>query len=341
MVSFDSLSTFGKVTFILNYIQLIEAIVGIVGNVFVFIVFSRRRMRHYTFSFYSRVRAISDNLLLFQSFRNFAAGNLDADINVTSNFMCKMMSYLPPTIGSISVWLLAIIALDRLLTIVYPNRFNFIRLKRTQFITVIAIFIYSFCLHTPAAIYTNLLFIPQGNFTLKLCIIDDPSEAQTFNWISIINQMFVIFGLNNILAALMIFNIYKSRGKFKVDQHNKENKTAKKDRRFAINSIVLNLKCFLSKAPLLVTAITLTYIHDLTFETFNLIFTACINVYIIDNLSPFFLNLIFNKLFYNEFVSMFKPDRINRVDTNGSTIVQSSKLNLFKMILITQHFLRS
>ena len=128
MQDFFSLNTYQQVTYILLNVQMIEAIIGIIGNIFVFIVFSRPNLKKHSYSFYCRVMATTDIGVFLYCFRNWAAYFLDANLDVVSPFFCSISQFVIYILGGVSFVMLTLISADRMVTIVYPNRFTFIKL---------------------------------------------------------------------------------------------------------------------------------------------------------------------------------------------------------------------
>lgn len=321
MNNFQNLSYYDKVTYVVEYITVVEASIGIVSNTFVFIVLSRKSLNRYSFSFYNRARVISDMIVLLFIYRDFASVILGENLSLTSGIMCKLGEYGPWVSASVSIWLLAVTALDRLVTIVFPTRFKFLQSKSIQAAVVVFITVYGVFLHIPMILYTQLTYVNETNVTgsYYTCQIDEPSEAQLSYWIILVDQMIVVFVINNLLAIVIIYTIYKSRAKFKIGQNQNENKRALRDRKFAINSIVLNVKCFVLKTPLLIVTLISTYLTDVAPDELNMYFYVSIALYILDSCCVLFINLTVNRLFLNEFVLLFKSNKVDVLNNANTT----------------------
>lgn len=330
MVSFYVLSKYDKVSFVFQYLMAIEAFIGIIANTLAFVVFNRPRMQKYSFAFYNKIRVFTDNIVLLHSFRHWAAFVFDANIDVTSNVVCKLIEYSVYVSGSISMWLLALTALDRLLTIVFPSRFDILKKRSTQTVLVVCVIIYCVGLFMPMPISYNLMedVTPVNGTnltnTVKSCTILDPSNAKIIYWISVINTFAVTFVINNCLVVVIIVFIFMSRNKFKAAsmENNKENKRASKDRKFAVNSIVLNLKCFLCKLPILVLLLISTYLN-IPPDAVGMLFNIGVFIYTLDNTCPFFVNIMVNSIFYEEFIRYFSFN----INTNANANTKSKNNN--------------
>lgn len=330
MVYYESLSKYDKVTYILQCIMFVEAVIGIFGNVLVVIVFSRKRLRVFSFSFYNRAKAIVDCIILLHSFRHWAAFILDANIDITGLLICKVLEYSAWSTGSISVWLLAVSAFDRFVAIAYPNKFSFMRKTSTQIILTLFVITYCILVHLYMFLNTTLIVTGQnGNLTQLACLIADPSVQKTVYWINMVDQLTGVFLVNNILVFVMIYSIYRSRSRFKQIKENKDNKTSIRDRKFAVNSIVLSVKCLILKSPLYIVSLISAY--DLTPDASFMLFMLTVALYTVESMSAFFINMVVNKLFYDEFLSIFYANRVSQLETSNST---HSSLCLFSFLII-------
>lgn len=127
MIDFNSISYSKKVTFLFHYFTIISSIIGLFFNLITFIIFSRKKFRKHSFAFYMRFKMLTDCYFLLQPFRFFFAFMFEnLNLSTSSNSLCKATEYFSYMSVSLSMWILALIGFDRLLTIVYPTRFRFV-----------------------------------------------------------------------------------------------------------------------------------------------------------------------------------------------------------------------
>ena len=136
MLNFDNQTYYGKGSYTLYQFQFGLAILGIIGNILVICVFSRRSMRKYTYSFYCRVKACSDLVLLLYVFRNWSAFFMESNLDVVNQFFCYLDTVATHQFSMFSLGILMVISLDRLLAVMYPNRFAW--LKKLWFQCIVA-----------------------------------------------------------------------------------------------------------------------------------------------------------------------------------------------------------
>lgn len=131
-MNFYNLNIIQKINYIFLCLQISIAVIGIIGNTLNIVVYMRKRFKNISFSFYNKVLAFVDIIVLLHSSRHWAASMLDANIDTVAPFLCSSMEYLSVVATFTSLYLLMFISIDRLITIAYPNRFNVIKKKWFQ-----------------------------------------------------------------------------------------------------------------------------------------------------------------------------------------------------------------
>ena len=326
MAAYENLSIYGKINYIFQWICFIIAIIGVLSNILSVIVLSRRNLLKHSFAFYIRMMNMFDMFVLITSFRHWAAFVLGQDLTVVSVFFCKLSEYAVVASSSSSAWHLFLVNVDRLVTIVFPQRFLIFKKKRFQALLSFTAAAYSFCIYLPLSIYRDLVtiesFDSKTNVTSRstTCAIIENKDL-LFYLINFVNTITVAVFLNNILTATIIVFIFKSRNKF--GNSAKNGSAAVKDRKFAINSVALNLASITFRVPLLTAMIVTTYLN-LDGEMVGMIFTVCVAIHTIDSSGAFVINYLVNSIFYTEFWKLVGKKRIE----SGSK-VQASKVSNF------------
>lgn len=116
-------SIYQKISYAFGYVQIIVGLVGLVGNSLIIVVFSRKSLRKYSYSFYCMMMAISDICLMSYVFIEWTANSIGADLRKVGPLICKIVIFIPRFFGGVSIFILTAITIDRMLTIVYPRRF--------------------------------------------------------------------------------------------------------------------------------------------------------------------------------------------------------------------------
>ena len=250
MVNFWSLNTYLQISYILQNIQLIVSAIGIIGNILVFIVYYRPDLNKHSYSFYCRAMAISDIGLLICYIKTWALYILDANLDTVSPFFCSISQYLPNFFGGLSITMLTLIASDRMITIVYSNRFAFIKKCWFQWLTVLICIVYNLSVNLLTPLNNYIMDIGQSissSQSIKICILD-ANLVVTQMWIILGNFLLFNIIINNVLNIKMILFIVSSRRRVSRNLGNMRNSAAR-DRKFAITSIGLNLACMVLKLP--------------------------------------------------------------------------------------------
>lgn len=215
MLDFSQLSSVSRVKYVFKYISILIAILGIPCNILTFTIFLRRRFRTHTFSFYMRVTCVVDSIVLAHSFRHWAADVLEANIDLVADLLCRLNEYCLLFVNaSVSVWILVLIAFDRLVTIAFPLRFSILKKRIFQASVVTGIYVFSFLLYIPTPVMSALnvdeTLVNETNASelVKTCELTDSGENLVY-WINMVNLMIAILFVNNILTVMLIIYIFR------------------------------------------------------------------------------------------------------------------------------------
>lgn len=303
LVSYSELSTVQKIKYISVNIQASIGIIGLLGNVLAMCVFSRPSLRNHSYSFYWRVTAVSDSILLLHTFKNWVVTAIDDDSIITP-FFCANSEFQPHVAGFISLWMLALISIDRLLAIAYPTRFEVFRKRWFQITLVGLIVAYSVLANIQLATNYRVEFTRDlnTNRTRKICFL--PPHIHYRNSYSIlINVVLVNLVINNLMDLKLILSIKAAKKKTRMRVHGRQ--TTIRDRKFAISSIALNVASCLLKIPFAVALYASTY-FEMNRDEQQMIFKLTGAILVIDNGDLFFINMFVNSIFYREFLKMIR-----------------------------------
>lgn len=123
-------------------------LLGLIGNIFTFLVFSSSSIRKHSISNYFRAIAICDLMILCNGIFHFLYNLIEFNLDVVNDFFCRIKSFIFYSFGAISPWLMVIVSVDRLLNIRYPKRFMFLHNTRYQIGLILAVSIYNFLLYS-------------------------------------------------------------------------------------------------------------------------------------------------------------------------------------------------
>ena len=308
MISYRNLTIHEKINFICQNLQALVALIGIIGNVLTIFIFGRKMLKKFSYSFYWKVLAYSDLVVLFHSFRHWFKFILGVDIDTFSRLSCRFNEYQPYVASSVSLWLLALISLDRLVTVVYPKRFALIKRRSVQLTLILLIIVYSVLLNLSLPLNSRLIQIrdPKSNTTKWVCFT--PGEVLGFNSIVMLANIVVVnIVINAAINVRMISFLFMSRRACRehrsVAKYHCRSKSALRDQKFAISAVGLNFSSFVLKLPLVI-GICLPVYWNYNEEKIQMVVTICLSVAILDNSDLFFINIAVNSIFYREFLVM-------------------------------------
>lgn len=304
MVNYLSLNTYQQVTYICENIQLIIAVIGIIGNILVFIVFSRPNLKKYSYSFYCRAMAIADIGLFACILKNWTAYVLDANLDIVFPFFCSTSIFLLYLSGEQSVLILTFLTADRMLSIVYSNRFNFIKKRWFHWSIVIVGLVFNTSLNSLPVIYDRIIEINQTNTSTETIIACYLSPEIDFKQIWIILAFFIVnIVITNFFNIKVIrFMVSSSRNVNRNSSNNLSHSSAR-DRKFAISSIGLNISSIVLKLPFIIAHLGINNMV-IDFDEFVAIQTVVLTFGIIHNGFSFIINFFVNSIFYDEFLAL-------------------------------------
>ena len=301
MISFENLSIYKKLNMVCVTIQAFLALSGIITNIIVILVFKRKPLKRYSYSFYWRVMACSDIFILLHSFRHWFNHVLGVDFSLISTFFCKINDLQPFVASYVSLWLLALISFDRLLVIVYPNRIKSLKKRWFQIIMVLIVITYSFLI----SIQLPLNYRLETRNETVVCYL--PVEVlNTSSYIALIQIVLVNVVINNVLHLRVIYFIYTTRRRNLILSN--RSRSSMRDRKIVFSTIGLNLSSCVYKMAFTV-GMYIASSYEFSEDQFQLIYSISVTISIIDNCDLFIINLLFNPMFFTEFFKMIRSTK--------------------------------
>lgn len=148
--------------YILKGVTVSAIVLGLVGSLLQYLIYSRRNLAKLSFSLYFRVRAIVDAFITLHLVRFFVKIQFDYIVTNQTDALCKVVHYTIYSAGPISEWIMIAISFDRLIAIVFPRRFMFLFRRRAQILILVLIFtinmIYFGYFYYYFSVLINLLF---------------------------------------------------------------------------------------------------------------------------------------------------------------------------------------
>lgn len=336
MLDFNTLNGYQKATYVFQHLQAFVSLLGVIGNLLIICVFCRRSLRKYSYSFYSKAMAVSDIIVVSHSFRHWARFMFDADIDLVAPFLCSINEYQPYVTVGLSLWILFLISIDRLVTIVYPNRFKLLKQRWCQALLVVAVTIINMAIFIEMPLNYSIVSIPDpATNTTGWACVPTPEIGKISSWLLLINLFLMAIVINNCLNLKMLVYLVKSRRKVSMSMGGgggggaKGGNSAARDRKFAISTIGLNLCSFVLKLPICVGLLAANYL-DIDPLIIQMIFTINVMLATTDNCVSFVINMTLNSVFYDEFMAMLGINRLRSIlaSTSGGGGNSSRRLTL-------------
>ena len=302
---------------ILGYSLPILLVIGAIGNVFSFITFSRNKFRKTSFSLYFRVLAICDTFTLLYTINDMQNELFGIDLQNSSHFWCKTTNYWQYSVAPVSGWLLVVISMERMLNIIRPNKFLFMKNKKTQALICCLNFAYNFIFYIPMIVYKDYQEQEAQNDTNSTEIVYecvDLEEETIVFWLDLFNSTLLPFLMMAISTSITVSRIFKSRSKANAENKHSNAKSYKlkqRDIKFAVTSVVLNVLFFVFNLPVCVFYLVNNYI-TLEDVDASLVYSITLFCYYLNFSVVFYVNLMSNHFFRHEllvFLRFRKPSQ--------------------------------
>ena len=278
-------------------------ILGFVGNVISFIVFSQKRFRNTLFNVYFRALNLIYSFTITYTLFDYFNYQFNANIQTVSWLVCHFNLYLIYSIAPVAAWLLVVISLDRMLSTKYPSKYLMRKNKRIQILICIFFLIFNLIYYIPLAVYQNYeeTFNNVTNMTDVTCTLNDGGVVY---WMDLFNSTLIPFIFMTAFSTITVRHLFKSR-------LNILNRINQKDYKFAITSISMNVCFFVLNSPIVIVPLIFNYV-DIDQKLYDLFYVISIIPYYVDFGLIFYINIFVNSLFRQEFLdTIYSRFKIN------------------------------
>lgn len=294
--------------------QAVVLIIGLIGNLISFIIFSRKKFRKNSISTYCRVLAVFESLVLVELIVNVGQIFFNILIIDLSDVACKIFFYVSAEYASMSAWTLVAFSLDKMLNM-KKRRSSILKNKCFQWSIVAIIVVFNLLLFIEVPIILKREYSP---FYTKLfyCDISSIPFYNAFIIVYLFESGLIPFAVMLISSIVTIILLIKS-GKALEQAGNLDTRRKTRDTKYAISSLTFNFAFIAFKMPLVVIYILIAYNStiDLYFYYISLF------LYYFNASSTFFIHFISNSLFRREFFAVFR--RMTRDNSSVSPIISN------------------
>ncbi|CAF0927534.1 unnamed protein product [Brachionus calyciflorus] len=299
--------------------------IGTLLNLFEVYIFSRKKFKkNSTMCFYFTLNSIL-NVIIFALFMLFTLTSITGlQLHLESDWSCRIYLFVLRTLYQVSPWLQVATTADRVLFVLFTNKFNF--QKNLKIVSLILIGILSVLIM--ANIPSFWFYVSTSN-RIKYCTADE-TPLIIRDVLNIALRTVIPFVLMFLMEIILIIKISKSRKKFT------KNKKMLREFKFSFTVIMLSILFLIAYTPNMIYVIMAniyknspTAQQSTTYTLFiylvEVITSATIQMY---NACNFFIQLAFNTIFRGEVVKvlsfLFKRSQVN--ENKSSTIGTLAKV---------------
>ncbi len=270
---------------------------GLFGNLAGLIVFSKIKSNRFSSRNIFITLAAVDSINMCILSVNLFLQEKNIVLESISDLSCKLTTFLTFAFEAISSWLLVALSMDRFISIRFKHPI-FIKKIHFQYLIIFLIIIYNLALYSPKALLNENIMYDINNQSNFVCQSNNSKIRTLLIVIDFLNSTLIPFLMMLLFSILLIYIILKSRIKI-IRMTNQSNKNRlRKDIKFAITSVILNLFFFIFNLPICVANFISADFYSTLYRSGLLIFLAGfgINFYIL-----FFFNSLFRKRVYSLF----------------------------------------
>jgi hypothetical protein len=249
------------------------------------------------------------------------------DPTIFSSIACKAWNSFSYGLDALSPWSLVYISVEKYISIAFPSKRYIFKRKNTQIIFIIVLILFNIIYHINVPFSYDIIVVDNNTY----CGFVNDEWQSVISFMDLANCALIPFLLMLFFSILLIRAIFKSRRRIHLSNSARENKRLKKDIKFAISLLSMNLLFILLNLPI---------------EIYNLIYTNTYynnNIYIslsyIYNLSSavnFYLNLLTNNLFRKEtLLLLFKKKQDQTRVIQMQTLLITNNNNTNKLLTST------
>lgn len=285
----EEITRFNEMKSVFFMIRLATQNIGLVGNFLMFVVYSRVNLRKLSVSTYFRCQAVSSAcqnvLILAAFFLNFSFIN-------SSELACKLTNLLINIFSPLSAWFEVAASVDRFLTIVFRNNSKFFHKPFVQALISLGVLVFNLAFCSDVLIENKLIQLSKNHFT---CTTSFRSWLNTVDFVCGLAVPFILMIVFSVATFVSVRN-----ARLRIVQSS-TSRTFKRDVKFGITMIVLNMTFLLFNVPYRLSNLVEinpfarhSFIWSFLFNSFVIFLYECYNS------ASFFVHLIVNSLVRSE-----------------------------------------
>lgn len=305
----------------INIVLLVVILLGLVGNVLSFRVYSNRKLKSNSVTIYFRAISVLNFLMILNVWVEFLTRTVE-QFSPRDRFtiVCKLIYFNIYSMGPMTPWILVAISFDRFFNICFPKRFVFYKKRsfRQYVIAIVVGFNLGYYAFMPfeSSLEEVRTWDQSSNQTIQATRCVTYYNERTIFWMDIFNSTLVPFTLMFILTLSAMCRVRNSRKRVDSSRtHASSFIQRKRDKKFWKFSMALNLEFLLLNLPVVTYYLLSSYVQieqELNVVLIYLFSTIFYSFYAVD----FYVQFVACEIFRHHFLLMFKlksDKRVNRL----------------------------
>ena len=286
-----------------SIIPMMMLLIGIVGNVFIVVVFRRKCFNKTLSRNYFCVMAMCE-LVALCTVVPYNLPFYGIDTFTVSQYSCKLLTFIAYYSCAVSSWMLALINIERLVSVQLQKTKIFGQVW-FQYLVIGALFAYNFGIYFGLVYFTDLVVVNEeilnetlANFTQVYCSQYNDAVGLLFPWVDLLNSLILPFCVILLCSIGIIRSIYLLRKKLVKNNLISEGQNLRKDMIYSCVIIAMSFIFFLFNSPLC--------LYDLVYGLWSDAVGFPLEYLIIENL--FYFQYIFNIFVYFALNAKFRNE---------------------------------
>lgn len=291
----------------LNYATLLVVVVGVPGNLLMFIIYTNKHLTKLAASVYFRVIALSDLLIIANFLKLFVEDVYSLRLQTQSEIVCKLTKFIGYFLDAFSAWCLTAVAFDGFITVFHTPRLKFTQKPHFAMILILIFIAHNLLFYFDVLLLYNL--VPIDNSTLDNVTTSFECATSSSNSIVIMdfmNSTLVPFAIMFALTLMTVSRIQYSRNRMRRFSLTHQS-SQMRDVKFTMTVILLNAIFLILNVPSPLVN-TLTYYNLIHLNQFTNKLLARFFLYLRNMFyaTIFYLQLAVNTIVRNQFLKLFQ-----------------------------------
>lgn len=305
-------------TLIANTVTNVVIVIGLIGNLLSFLVFSRKAFAKSSINIYCRALAIFDSFGIF--FLILSIGTYYVNTYSVHKYTstCKLMYFWITTFSPISGWILVAFSIDQSICVSNTQWFQYTKKLSFQIgvVAFLAIFHIAAYIALPILLeLKNVTIVIDGfNVTSQMCALSNIPDVKPYIIAYLIEANIVPFLIMILTTIYIVRELHKSSKRVLSVNVNVINSKNSKKRKYALNSVALSIIFIVCTSPSVFIQIFPS--NDFVIDSF--LYRIFGTFFYVNYSCHFFSHFIVNSVFRQEFLAMIRFG-------SGSTFVSTSQ----------------